>query len=220
MKVFCFLVSMAGLLFLSCASEPEKVPEKEPEKAPEKSVTEVPAPEKELARAKELRDLVVRYELEKIAVQEFNSAENHLKEGEAAYGKDNEAAKASLERAIEGYRAVIKAGYTQISQKLKDDVERFKGEADELKASAALPEEYQTADGSYKKALEKEKAEEYEQALAGFTVAISLFRNVRDRSLEKKLRAERSLEEAKTGIANVEETAKELEEAEKQGGAQ
>ena len=119
MKVFCILISLAVLLFVSCASEPEKSTETPaPEKEPEKSVTEVPAPEKELARAKELRDLVVRYELEKIAVQEFNSAENHLKKGEAAYGKDNEAAKASLERAIEGYRAVIKVGYTQISQKL------------------------------------------------------------------------------------------------------
>ena len=219
MKVF--LIAVAVLLILSCASEPEKPPvEAAPEKEPAAAVPEVPAPESELAEAMKLRDLVVAFELDKIAAQEFSSAENHFKEGEAAYGKDNTAAKSSLEKAIEGYRAVIKAGYTQISQKLKEDLESVKREADELKASVALPDEYKTADDSYKKALEKEKAEEYVQALEGFNVAISLFRNVRDRSLEKKLRAERSLEEAKAGIANVEETAKKLEEAEKQEGAQ
>jgi len=219
MKVF--FAAMVVLLFLSCASEPEKPPvEAAPEKKPEQAVPEVPAPESELAEAKQLRDLVVAFELDKIAPQEFSGAENHFKEGEAAYGKDNTAAKSSLEKAIEGYRAVIKAGYAQISQKLKDDVVSVKREADELKAGVALPDEYKTADDSYKKALAKEKAEEYEQALGGFDVTISLFRNVRDRSLEKKLRAERSLEEAKAGIADVEETAKELEEAEKQGGAQ
>lgn len=220
MKVFWILISLVVLLFLSCAGEPETVPEKEPEKEPEKTATEVPAPEKELAQAKELRDLVVAFELDKLAEQEFNSAENHFKEGEAAYGKDNEAAKAALEKAIVGYRAVIKAGYAQISQKLKDDVQSVKSEADGLKASVALPDAYKTADDSYKKALDKEKAEEYEEALKGFNVAISLFRNVRDRSLEKKLKAERSLKEAKAGIAGVEKTAKELEEAEKQEGAQ
>ena len=219
MKVF--FMAMAVLLFLSSASEPEKSPvEAVPEKETEKPVPEVPAPESELAEAKELRDLVVVFELDKIAVQEFSSAENHFKEGETAYGKDNTAAKSSLEKAIEGYRAVIKAGYAQISQKLKEDLESIKIEADELKASVALPAEYKTADDSYKKALAKEKAEEYVQALEGFNVAISLFRNVRDRSPGKKLRAERSLEEAKAGIANVEETAKKLEEAEKQEGAQ
>lgn len=219
MKVF--LIAVAVLLILSCASEPEKPPvEAAPEKEPAAAVPEVPAPESELAEAKKLRDLVVAFELDKIAAQEFSSAENHFKEGEAAYGKDNTAAKSSLEKAIEGYRAVIKAGYAQISQKLKDDLESVKRETDDLKGSVALPDEYKTADDSYKKALANEKAEEYVQALEGFNVAISLFRNVRDRSLEKKLRAERSLEEAKAGIANVEETAKELEEAEKQEGAQ
>jgi len=222
MKLSVILFSLVLMLFLSCAGEPPTTPEKEPEKEPEKPVTEVevPAPEDELAKAKELRDLILQYNLDKTAVEEFNSAENHFKEGESAYGKDNKAAKASLEEAIEGYRAVIRAGYGELSRKLKNDVEAIKKEADDLKANVALPEEYETADGAYKKALDREKAEEYEQALAGYSLAISLFRNVRDRSLEKKLRAEKSLEEAKAGIADVEKTAKEIDEEEKQGGAQ
>ncbi len=220
MKLSVILFSLVMMLFLSCAGEPPTTPEKEPEKEPEKPATVVPAPEDELARAKELRDLILQYNLDKIAAQEFASAENHFKEGESAYGKDNSAAKASLEDAIEGYTAVIKAGYGELSKKLKNDVEAIKKEADDLKANVALPEEYKTADGAYKKALDREKAEEYEQALTGYSLAISLFRNVRDRSLEKKLRAEKSLEEAKAGIADVEEMAKEIEDEEKQGGAQ
>jgi hypothetical protein len=220
MKVSYLLALLAVFLLFACAGEPAATPEKEPEKEPEKPQSEVPAPEEELAKAKELRDLILEYGLDKAAAEEFDSAENHFKEGESAYGKDNDAAKASLEEAIEGYRAVIRAGYEEISRKLKNDVEAIKKEADDLKASVALPEEYETADGAYKKALDREKAEEYETALAGYSLAISLFRNVRDRSLEKKLRAEKSLEEAKAGIADVEETAKEIEEEEKQGGAQ
>jgi hypothetical protein len=223
MKVSYLLVAVVISLIFSCAGAPEKEPEKVPEKEPEETVAAVPAPEEELAKAKKLRDLIVRFELDKIAVQEFNSADNNLKEGEAAYGKDNEAAKVSLEKAIEGYRAVIKAGFDKISKKRKDEIESVKREADELKASVALPEEYKVADETYRKALENEKAGDYEQALEGFDRSLVLFRDVRDRALEKKLRAEKALDEAKSGITNAEKKAKELEEEEKadrEGGAQ
>ena len=229
-KIFLGAMSAAILLFFSCAGGPEPTPkETVPEaKTPETTTktvekpaeTKVPAPEKELSEARQLRERVLRFELDKVAAEEFAAAEAQLKAGEAAYDKDNTAAKTALDGAIAGYRKIIQAGFSQVIGKLKNEIEKVKKEADAVKAAKALPEDYKAAQDAYQGAQQDEKAGEFEKSLAGYEKTKALFVDVRDRAIDKKQRAEKALQEAKAGITNAETKAKQLETELKQGGAQ
>jgi hypothetical protein len=226
-KFMCTALLIAVLLFaLSCAGGPATTPE---EKAPETKTTEttkeitdtkVPAPEGELAEAKELRDRIVRFGLDKTSPEEFAKAEGLYKTGEAAYGKDNTAAKAALDESIASYKEVIRSGFSEVIGKWKADIEAAKREAEEVKAPVAVPEDYGAAESAYQAALQAEKDGEYEKALEEFDRAKSLFVTARNRAIEKRQMAEKALAEAKAGLSRTEEKAKEYEEARKKGGTQ
>ena len=87
------------LILGACASTPE-------------TDTTVPAPEQELAEAKSLKSRVDKFGLGDYAAQAYAQAEQDLKDGEAAYNKDNTKAKASLDAAITGYNTVLSEGFT------------------------------------------------------------------------------------------------------------
>ncbi len=169
------LAAAALLLAVSCASTP-------PEEA-------VPLPETELAQAKQLKAKADLYKLGPLAQAEYNAAESDLKDGEAAYGKDNAASKASLDRAIAGYQAVIaKAGPLYLGT-LNDKAAAAKKTADDLKASVAVKDDYAKAQAVYDKALKEKTAGDLEGATKDFEEARTLFEAVAKVAAEKRDKA-------------------------------
>ena len=177
MRKALLIVLAAAALFMaaSCKSTP-------PEEA-------TPLPETELAKAKALKAKADLYNLGPLAQAEYNAAENDLKAGEAAYGKDNAASKASLDKAISGYQAVIAKGSPLYLGTLSDKATAAKKTADDLKASVAVKDDYAKAQAVYDKALKEKTAGDLEGATKDFEEARKMFEAVAKVAGEKRDKA-------------------------------
>jgi hypothetical protein len=195
------LIVLAGaalLMAVSCASTP-------PQEA-------VPLPETELAQAKQLKAKADRYNLGPLAQAEYNAAENDLKVGEAAYGKDNAASKASLDKAISGYQAVIAKGGPLYLGTLNDKAAVAKKSADDLKASVAVKDDYAKAKAVYDKALAEKTAGDLEGATKDFEEARKMFEAVAKVAAEKR---DKALAAGKDAAKAGEDSAAKAAEAQK-----
>jgi len=206
-KALPIVLAAAVLLWAaSCASTPPEEP--------------APLPETELAQAKELKAKADLYKLGPLAQAEYTAAENDLKTGEDAYGKDNAASKASLDKAISGYKAVIaKAGPLYLGT-LQDRTAAAKKAADDLKASVAVKDDYAKAQAVYDRALAAKTAGDLEAATKDFEEARTLFEAVAKVAAEKRdkaLAAGSDLEQAMKDSAAVAAEAQAALEAEKFG---
>ena len=212
------LMFAAMVLIASCATAPKKQgAAEEPAETPAEKpvevakVEEAPLPESEYQQAKELREKILRYNLSSYAQDEYNSAEQSFENGESAYGKDNSKSKASFEQAIKGYRAVIQKGFTAFLDARVKDVEKRKKSAEEIKAPVATKDDYTKARSVYEQALSVRKAGNNEKAVELLDKAEGMFVDVYDMTLEKKIRAERSIEESRTEIQTLEEAVEQAE---------
>jgi len=172
-KALLIVLATAALLMVaSCKSTPPEVA--------------APLPETELAKAKELKAKADLYNLGPLAQAEYNAAESDLKAGEAAYGKDNAASKASLDKAIAGYQAVIdKAGPLYLGT-LNDKAAAAKKTADDLKASVAVKDDYAKAQAVYDRALKEKAAGDLAAATKDFEEARKLFEAVAKVAAQKR----------------------------------
>ena len=193
-KALLIVLATAALLMVaSCKSTP-------PEAA-------APLPETELAKAKELKAKADLYNLGPLAQAEYNAAESDLKAGEAAYGKDNAASKASLDKAIAGYQAVIdKAGPLYLGT-LNDKAAAAKKTADDLKASVAVKDDYAKAQAVYDRALKEKAAGDLAAATKDFEEARKLFEAVAKVAAEKRDKALAAGAEAAKAQADAEAAA-------------
>jgi hypothetical protein len=163
----------------------------------------VPLPETELAQAKQLKARADAYNLGQLAQAEYTSAEADLKAGEDAYGKDNAASKASLDKAISGYQAVIdKAGPLYLGT-IADKTAAAKKAADDLKSSVAVKDDYAKAQAVYDQALAAKTAGDLETATRDFEQARTMFEAVAkvaqqklDKALAANADAAKALEDA------------------------
>jgi len=212
----------ALILVASCATAPKKPgaaeePAEEPAVTPAEKpveiakVEEVPLPEAEYIQAKELRERILRYDLNQYAQNEYDSAEKSFIDGESAYGKDNARSKASFDQAIKGYTAVLQKGFTAYLDGRVKDVEKIKKSAEAIKAPVAVKDDYAKAKSVYEQALGARKAGENEEAAELLDEAEGLFTDVYDVTLEKKTRAEKSIEESRTEIQTLEEAVEQEE---------
>lgn len=199
-KNLLLLVPAAALfLIVSCASPPETV-----EELPE-------APEKEYAQAKELRQLIEDYDLSPAAPAAFQSAEERFQAGEAAYGKDNEAAKTAFDAAIKGYEEVISEAFPQLVRRRQSEVDAVRQAADELKAPVAVKEQYAAAASVYDRAVAARDAGNFQEALKLLDEAEKLFEAVYAEARAKKQRAEQSMSETGGSIKSFEDIVGEIE---------
>ena len=193
-KALLIVLATAALLTVaSCKSTPPEVA--------------APLPETELAKAKELKAKADLYNLGPLAQAEYNAAESDLKAGEAAYGKDNAASKASLDKAIAGYQAVIdKAGPLYLGT-LNDKAAAAKKTADDLKASVAVKDDYAKAQAVYDRALKEKAAGDLAAATKDFEEARKLFEAVAKVAAEKRDKALAAGAEAAKAQADAEAAA-------------
>jgi tetratricopeptide (TPR) repeat protein len=209
--ILILTLTVLAVVLISCATPPEQ---------PDQPVdTSVPLPEEELEEAKSLKKRVDDNGLAEFAMDDYNSAEASLKEGEEAYGKDNAEAKSALDAAIASYRKVISEAYPAWSRRSRDEVEGIKTNAENIKAPVAMKSEYAAAKAKYDEAVAAMDAGDYEEAISLFTEAKSLFQDVYEKTLEKKAAAETDLKATQDGIKDAEERAKAGDE-ELQGGGQ
>jgi len=193
-KALLIVLATAALLMVaSCKSTPPEVA--------------APLPETELAKAKELKAKADLYNLGPLAQAEYNAAESDLKAGEAAYGKDNAASKASLDKAIAGYQAVIdKAGPLYLGT-LNDKAAAAKKTADDLKASVAVKDDYAKAQAVYDRALKEKAAGDLAAATKDFEEARKLFEAVAKVAAGKRDKALAASAEAAKAQADAEAAA-------------
>lgn len=203
-KALPLVLAAAALIWAaSCASTPPK--------------EAAPLPEAELAQAKELKAKVDKFNLGPLAQTEYTAAESDLKAGQDAYGTDNAASKASLDKAIAGYRAVIaKAGPLYLGT-LDDKAAAAKKSADDLKASVAVKDDYARAQAVYDRALAAKTAGDLEAATKDFEEARTMFEAVAKTAAEKRdkaLAARSDLEKAMDASAAAAAEAQAALEAE------
>lgn len=197
--VLLVLAGVALLLAASCKSTPP--------------VEAVPLPETELAKAKELKAKADQFNLGPLAQAEYNAAENDLKTGETAYGKDNAASKESLDKAISGYQAVIAKGGAAYLGGLNDKAAAAKKSADDLKASVAVKDDYAKAQAAYDRALAAKSSGDLAAATKEFEDARAQFEAVAKVAAEKRAAAEAANTKAAQAQADAEAAAAEAQAA-------
>ncbi len=228
------LAALAAILFAACASQPPPTKpqpvEPEGEKAPavekpttvEKPAEPIPAPEQELARAKELKEMIIAAGLETFDQDAFSQAEKHMQDAEQKYGKDNAGAKESLLLAIPLYERILSKGMAKYRDEKLKLVQDAKAKADSVKANVAAAREYAKAASAQKQAETAFAAKQYKDAFGFYDEAIASYLASHDVAVEKRKKADQALKQASEQIKATEEFATEMEkEMEAQeGGAQ
>jgi tetratricopeptide (TPR) repeat protein len=214
-KIVILLMAGLAVLLISCATPPEQ-PIEEPEPPVD---TTAPLPEKELEEAKSLKTRVDNNGLSEFALEDYQQAEKSLQEGEAAYSKDNTAAKKALDAAIQSYKTVISKALPLKTGRSQAEVDTIKSNAESIKAPVAMKAEYTAAKAKYDEAVAAKDAGNFEPAISLFAEAKSLFQDVYEKTKEKKEAAEAELGSTQDGIKDAEEKARAADD-EIQGGGE
>lgn len=205
-KVIPWAIVVLTIAFAAaCASAPPQKPA-------------IEAPETELAQAKDLKQKVDAYGLGAYAPDEYAAAVKDLQAGEEAYGKDNAAAKTSLDSAISGFNAVYDKGGPLYIGKLKSTSDASKKKADDLKASVAVKDDYAKAKEVYDRAVKEGEAKDLENGGKDFQQASTMFDAVAAQAQEKKDNASKAMEEVTQDMTASEQQAADAEKTLKDEG--
>ena len=217
MRKIMLCAAAAGALFLvvSCASTPPQQPQPE---TPKPETPTVAAPDAELAKAKGLQQRVDALGLGTYAPDEYAAANKEFQAGQDAYGKDNAASKKSLLAAIDEYNAVLSKGGPLYLARAQEQAEASKKAADDLKASVAVKDEYEKADGLYVQALKEKDAGEIENAGRDFSQSRDDFDTVAKVAQQKKDAATQALQSAQQDKTASERKAENAQKALKDEG--
>jgi hypothetical protein len=213
-KTLFWAALAAALLFAaSCASTPPQKPQPEPQVQAQPEKPAVPAPEAELAKAKELKSKADRYSLADYAPDEYAAAVKDLAAGESAYGKDNAASKQSLDKAISGFTAVISKGGALLVEKIQAQSAASKKAADDIKAPVAVKNEYAAALGVYNRALAEKAAGDLETAGNDFAQARDMFDAVYQKARDKREQALKAIQQTDQALTESEQKASEAQQS-------
>jgi hypothetical protein len=204
-KAIMGVAMLAALaLVVSCATTPAQKPVEQPVVQP------TPAgalPEAELARAKALKEQADAYSLGDYAPEEYAAAEKDLAAGQDAYGTDNVASKASLDKAISGYTAVNAKGGALYLSKLQAKMDAARKDADDAKAGVAVKDDYSNAVVVADRAVQEKNAANIAAAAADFPQATDMFNAAAASAREKKAAADAAMKAASASEANAKKTA-------------
>jgi hypothetical protein len=217
MRKLISLAAMGGALFLivSCASTPPQKPQPEPQPQPQAAV---PAPEAQLAQAKDLKQKVDAYNLGDYAPDEYAAANKDLQAGEDSYNKDNAASTKSLTSAIAGYNTVLTKGGQAFLTKSQAAADESKKKADNLKASVAVKDDYSKANDVYQQALKEKAAGDIMNASKDFDNARQQFDAVAATAQQKKDAATQAMQSAQDEQNASQKKADDAEKALKDEG--
>jgi hypothetical protein len=214
MKKALLWVALAAALVLavSCKSTPPEQPAPEQPVQVEPAKPTVPAPEAELAKAKELKARADKYNLAEYAPDEYAAAVKDLAAGEAAYGKDNAAAKASLDKAISGFTAVINKGGGALVDRIQAESTAAKKAADDVKAPVAVKDDYAQALVVYNRAIAERAAGDLEKAGSDFAQARDMFDAAYQEARSLREKALQAIQATDQALATSEQIAESAEQ--------
>jgi exonuclease VII small subunit len=206
------LLILAVLLF-SCQTAPEAPPEEEeaPPEVPEEEEA-APLPESERARARELRDLIAQYELDRFAEDAYTAGQDAFEQAEEAYGDDNEAAASSYEQAIARFEEVVDTGAAELQSEWEGRIEELNAEAQQLKAPRAMSDAYEQARSTLEEARTALENQEYSTAASLYVESYEQHDSVVNQTREKRRRALEALEQADSELQTTEGDIERLEE--------
>ncbi len=209
-KLVLSIIALA--VVVSCASAPEPAPEPTPPPvATAPAPPAVPRPDAEQARARELRDVVLEYELSQFASQEFQEAEALFAAGEAAIGRDNDAARLSYEQAIARYTTVIERGVTSVVTRKRSEVQQARQQADSIRSRVTQQQTYDRAVAEAETAEAHLTGERFLEAVASFDQARDGFLSAYRSANELRERARRAIDSADAAISGSERDITDLE---------
>lgn len=215
------VLAAAAVLMVSCKTAPPPEPVQPEPVQPEPVQPEpaaVPKPEQEYQAAKELRATVTQFGLDRYEAEAFGKAETSFKDGEAAYGKDNDKSRTAFQQAIAGYRQVLDKGFPMLTAERKKAADAAKAEADGVKAGVAVKADYNAAQGLYNQAAAAEKSKDYPKALDLYEQSRAKFAAAAQSARQLKAQAESSIQEVKEELATAEQQAAEAEKIREEGG--
>jgi hypothetical protein len=222
MRKILFCAAAAGALFLvvSCASTPkaDSTPPQQPKPETPPGQPVAGAPDAELSQAKALQQRIDALGLGTYAPDDYAAANKDLQAGQDSYGKDNAASKKSLQSAVTKYNAVLTKGGPLYLAKAQREAEASKKAADDLKASVAVKDDYATADGVYKKALQEKASNDIENASRDFSQSRDAFDAVAKTARQKMDAALQALRDAQQDRTASEKKAGDAQKALKDEG--
>jgi hypothetical protein len=220
MRKLVSLAAMGGALFLivSCASTPPQKPAPEPAQPTQPQAAVVPAPEAQLAQAKDLKQKVDAYNLGDYAPDDYAAANKDLQDGQDTYGKDNAASTKSLTSAIAEYNSVLTKGGQAFLTKSQAAADDSKKKADDLKASVAVKDDYSKANDVYQQALKEKAAGDIVNASKDFDNARQQFDAVAQTAQQKKDTAMQAMQSAQADESTSQQKATDAEKALKDEG--
>lgn len=134
-----------------------------------------PAPAEELAKAENLRTLILKYDLASAQPQEFRRAEEAYQKGKSLMDKDNAQAKYQLDTALKAYQTVFDAGMGAIAAKRRAEILAAKAKADEAQAMKFATELYMNAQKLQNDAEMQYASKAYDKAWESSGSAIELY---------------------------------------------
>jgi len=193
-------------LVVSCATTPAQKPVEKPVEQPKPTAAGA-LPEAELARAKALKQQADAYSLGDYAPEEYAAAEKDLAAGQEAYGKDNTASKASLDKSIAGYTAVNARGGALYLGTLQEKMNAARTAADDLKAGVAVKDDYDKAAAVADRAVKEKNAGDIASAASDFPQATDMFNAAAASARDKKAAADAAMKAANASEENSKKNA-------------
>jgi len=217
-RLLTILAALLTLFFFSCQTAPEEEAVEE-EPAEEMPAEEEPAPEEEVeppqearSEAENLQSYITEHELAQYAEASFSTAEERHQEAESAYGSDNERSAQLFEDAIELYRDVLEKSVKSLRTDYKERVAELRSEAESLKASSALPEEYEASMDLLEQTENAFEEGNYRQAHESSLQALEQLERTVARAKEKRQKAVEALQKSQTSLEEVEQQIQQYEE--------
>lgn len=201
-------VLVISTVIVSCASAPaakpaeeqsapvaSTAPEAQPaaQPAPEK---QIPAPDAELAKARDLKGEIDKYGLSDQAPDAYQKGTAALSAAEASMGKDNAAAKTQLDEAIADFDQVEKAGFPAVTKERQAKVAGARQDATAIKADVAAAETFKKAEQLEQQANQKAAAGDYASALDLLGQSLDQYQAAVAETKQKRQVAEAALQAA------------------------
>jgi hypothetical protein len=183
------LATIAVLVFaMSCATAPKAVQAPAPspaaaapapaqaEAAPaEQAKPEAPAPDDLRSKAADLRKKAFDLGLNEILPDDYAAAEKAFADGNAGYGKDNEASAASYTDAASRFQDVIAKGMPILAENEKKRASDLRAIAVGKRSGELFPELFAYAEAEFAKPSDAEAAGDFEAAINGFRASSKNF---------------------------------------------
>lgn len=196
------LVVLSILVIVACETPPEVVDEVPPEV--------IPVTEQE--RARNLRNIIIEYELDQYAVSEFLEAEEYFEEAEALMEEDVEAAAESYMAAIGLYEHVLSVGFAELIGALRGEIADARARAEGIRADVAARVEFDRGVEAYEQAQELELEGSWEPAYQTYGRSLANFESSYEIALEKRTRAEEAITRAGEKEAETERQVRAMED--------